>query len=252
MNEAKNPVKSTQTSLDIISALQKHERLGVTELADHLDISKSAAHCYLATLREYGYVVKDGEKYCLGLRFIDIAHHVRNRFDIYDLVSDEVDTLAEESGERALFTVEEQHQGICLYTTNGENAVQTELYIGYRNNLYHTAVGKAILAYKTDEELERFLDDVELEARTENTITDETQLREELAEIREKGFAYNREESIPGLVGVGVPIKKQDGGVYGAISVIGPTSRMDDDRLEQLSQIVYRAANVIEINATSL
>lgn len=252
MNEAKNPVKATQTALNIVDILQERDSLGVTALADELGISKGAAHCHLSTLREYGYVVKDGDKYRLGLRFIDVAHHVRNKFSIYDLVSDETDKLAEKSGELALFTIEEQHQGICLYLAAGENAVQTEIYVGYRNDLHHTAVGKAILAYMPQEELQQFFDKVELQAQTENTITDEEMLREELAEIQESGFAFNREETIPGLSGVGVPIRKPNDGVYGAISLIGPTSRMDDDRLNQLSEMVYRTANVIEINATSL
>ncbi|WP_076431476.1 IclR family transcriptional regulator [Haladaptatus litoreus] len=252
MKKARNPVKATQTALDIVNALREHENLGVTKLAETLDISKSAAHCHLSTLREYGYVVKEADKYRLGLQFIDVAHHVRNKFEIYDLVRDEIDKLAEESRELVLFTVEEQNQGICLHKAEGEHAVQTELYVGYRNDLYHTAVGKAILANKTEEKLLEYLDEVELEARTKFTITSEEQLREELAEIRESGFAYNREETIHGLKGVGVPIKRQNGGVYGAISVIGPTSRMDEERLEQLSQMVYRTVNVIEINATSL
>ncbi|MFC6800072.1 MULTISPECIES: IclR family transcriptional regulator [unclassified Haladaptatus] len=251
-NEARNPVKGVQTSLDIIDALQEHDRVGVTALANELGISKGTVHCHLATLRQNGYVVKDAGKYRLGLRFIDVAHRVRDRHALYDLVTDEVDELAKKSGELALFTVEEQHKGICLYKASGEQAVRTQLYVGYRNNLYHTAVGKAILAYKPQSELNAILEATDFESLTNETITDEQALRDELEQVRETGFAYNREETIPGLVGVGAPIRNQDGGVYGAISVIGPTSRMSDDRLEEISELIYHTVNVIEINATSL
>lgn len=251
-NEASNPIKGVQRALDIIDVLQEHPRMGVTELAEEVGASKGTVHCHLSTLRENGYVVKAEGKYKLGLRFVDIAHHVLDHHELYDLITDEVDELAEKSGEVTLFTVEEQQMGICLHTAKGENAVQTELHVGYRNELYHTAVGKAILAFKPPEDREEIIRQTEFESLTPKTITDENVLREELEAIRESGFAYNRGETIPGLVGIGAPIRKQNGDVYGAVSIIGPTSRMNDDRLDELSELLHSTVNVIEINATSL
>lgn len=252
MKSARNPVRSVQKSLELIEVLQHREAIGVTDLADEVGLTKGTVHCHLATLEENGYVVKKDGKYQLGLRFIDIAHHIRNRFEIYDIVKDEVEKLAEKSGELALFTVEEQRKGICLYKASGVNAVQTELYVGYRNDLHHTAVGKAILAFKPEEEIDEILRQTELRSLTENTITTSAELREELVQIRETGVAYNRGETIHGLVGVGSPIRNQEGDVYGAVAVIGPTSRMTDERLEEISAMINHAVNVIEINATSL
>lgn len=252
MNEASNPIKGVQRTLDIIEVLQEHPRMGVTELADELDISKGTIHCHLATLRQNGYVVKSEGKYKLGLRFLDVSHHVLSHHELYDLITDEIDDLAEKSGEVALFTVEEQQRGICLHKASGERAVQTELHVGYRNELYHTAVGKAILAFKPEEDREEIIEQTEFESLTPKTITGEQTLREELEDVRASGFAYNRGETIPGLVGIGAPIRKQNGDVYGAISIIGPTSRMKDDRIEELSEMLHSTVNVIEINATSL
>jgi DNA-binding IclR family transcriptional regulator len=251
-NQASNPIKGVQRTLDIIEVLQTRPRMGVTELADELGVSKGTVHCHLSTLRQNGYVVKSEGKYKLGLRFLDVAHHVLSHHELYDLITDEVEELAAESGEVALFTVEEQARGICLYKASGERAVQTELHVGYRNELYHTAVGKAILAFKPEADREAIIAETTLESLTPKTITDEATLREELAEVRETGFAYNRGETIPGLAGIGAPIRKQNGDVYGAISIIGPTSRMQDDRLEGLAEMLHSTVNVIEINATSL
>lgn len=250
--DAQNPVKAVQTALRIVDVLQRRNTVGVTELADAVGVSKGTAHCHLSTLREHGYIAKEKEKYKLGLRFMDVAYDVRTRFDIYDIVKDEVERLASETGELALFTVEEQNQGVCLYQAAAEQAVQTELHVGYRNDLHHTAVGKAILAFKPEAERERFLAETDLESLTEQTVTDEVALRKELEEIRENGFAFNRGETIQGLVGVGAPIRDQGGEVYGAISVIGPTSRMDDNRLEEVAAMIHHSINVVEINATAL
>ena len=252
MNEAKNPVKAVQTALDIVDALQENGPMGVTEIATHLRVSKGTIHSHLSTLRQNGYVVRKDGTYRLGPQFLDMSHHVRNRFAIYDIVADEVDTLAEQSGELALFTVEEQGKGVCLYKASGDMAVQTELYVGYRNDLHHTAVGKAILAFMPRKRREELVRDLEFTKHTEQTISNRAELREELDEVREHGIAFNREETIAGLVGAGEPVRAQDGSVYGAVSVIGPTSRMTDDRLDEIAGMIHHAANVIEINSTSV
>lgn len=253
MAEAKNPVQAVQRTLDIVDALRAGGSASVTEIADEVGVTKGTAHCHLATLEENGYVSKDTGEYQLGLRFIDLAHHARERIDVYDIATTEVDELADETGELALFTVEEGGQGICLHTAEGAAAVQTEVYVGYRNELYHTAVGKAMLAFVPPEKRDRIIDETAFEAKTANTITDETALREELEQVREDGTAYNHGETIQGLVGVGAPIRDQDGTLYGAISVIGPERRLGDERLErEIPAMIRQAVNVIEINLTSL
>lgn len=253
MTEAKNPVQAVQRTLDIVSVLKEREGARVVEIANEVGISKGSVHCHLATLEENGYVVNDGDEYKLGLRFIDMAHHAKNRIKIHDIAREEVETLAEESGEMALFTVEEGGEGVCLHTAEGEDAVQTEVYVGYRNELYHTAVGKAMLAFMPPEKRDRIIEASEFEAISPNTITDEAELRTELEQIRDEGIAYNHGETIQGLVGVGAPIHDQDGTLYGAISIIGPVRRMDEERLiSELPEMIQRAVNIIEINTTSL
>ncbi|MFC4986512.1 IclR family transcriptional regulator [Saliphagus infecundisoli] len=253
MTEAKNPVQAVQRTLDVLDVLRATGGARVTEVAREVGVSKGTVHCHLATLEENGYVIKEGNEYKLGLRFIDLAHHAKDRIGIFDVTTSEVDTLAEESGELALFTVEEEGEGICLYTAEGENAVRTEIYVGYRNNLYHTAVGKAMLAHMAEEKRDRLIAHMEFEQLTPRTITDEYVLREELEAIREEGIAYNHGETIQGLVGAGAPIRDQDGTVYGAVSIIGPVRRMGEERLEgEIPEMIRRAVNIIEINITSL
>lgn len=253
MTEAKNPIQSVQRSLEIIDILQKTGGANISEIADGVGITDGSTHSHLATLNENGYVVKDGNQYKLGLRFVELAHHVKDRIEVDDIATSEVDKLAEKSGERALFTVEEGGKGICLHTAEGAEAVQTEVYVGYRNQLYHTAVGKAMLAVMPEAKRDRIIEQTEFEAKTSRTITDEAELRTELEEIRQEGIAYNYGESIQGLVGVGAPIQAQDGTLHGAISVIGPVRRLDEDRLEgEIPDMIREAVNIIEINVTSI
>lgn len=243
-----------ESTLDIVAALKERDGAGVTELAEEIGVSKGTVHNHLVTLEDRGYVVKDeDDTYHLGLKFLDVSHAVTSQLPILDLVRSEVDKLAEESGEMALFTVEEHGVGVCLHVAYGEDAVQTPLHVGYRSGLHHTAVGKAILAHLSRERVEEIIERRGLPEMTEHTITDEEELLEQLTEVQERGYALNEQETIHGLVGVGAPVKNQDGTVLGALSIIGPNSRMDDDRLHrELPEMLIRSVNIIEVNSTSL
>lgn len=249
-----NTVNAVRTTFALLKALREVGGAGVTQLADRVGVPKSTVHNHLSTLQEDDWVVKDAtNQYHLGYRFVDLAHHATQRVQIYDLVTDEVDRLADESGEMALFTTEEHGMGVCLYRSVGQDAVETPLYVGYRSALHHTAVGKAILAYLPEERVHEIIDEHGLERQATHTITDRDELLTELAEIRETGVAYNRQETIHGLVGVGVPIMNQDNSVAGAISIIGPSSRMGPEQLnEEYLAMIQQSVNVIEINATSI
>lgn len=254
MAPPKNSIGAVRTTLAVLDLITERDDVGVTEVATELAVSKGTAHNHLSTLEHEGYVVKTGEdRYRLGFKFLDLAHHAERRVGILDLVSGEVDALAEQSGEMALYTVEEHGIGVCLYRALGENAVQTPLYVGHRSPLHHTAVGKAILAHLPPERVEEILDRRGLTPQTPETITDREELYAQLEEVREQGFAFNRGETIPGLVGVGAPIVDQDNEVNGAISIIGPDSRMDEDRFYgEIPDMITRSVNIIGINATTI
>lgn len=253
MSQAKNPVQAVRRTFEIVDVLRTTGGARVTDIANATGISKGTVHCHLATLEENGYATKEGAEYKLGLRFVDLAHHAKNRITIRDVATAEVDALAEDSGEMALFTVEEDGEGVCLYRADGADSIKTEVYVGYRNGLHHTAGGKAMLAFMPASRRDRILEETTFRALTPNTITDEETLREELSRIRKEGVAYNRGETIQGLVGAGAPIRDQDGTILGAISVVGPACRMDDDRLErEILALIHRAANIIQINVTGL
>lgn len=254
MTDQKNKVDATRTTLRILETLQQLGEAGATEIASHVDVSKGAVHNHLSTLQHEEYVMRtDNGEYRIGFRFLDLAHSARQRVNIYDLVAREVDKLAEETGEMALYTREEHGLGVCLYRSRGENSVETSLYVGYRSHLHHTAVGKAILAHKSPEDAKEIIERRGLPQQTEATITDTDELFTQLQTVREKGVAVNRGETIPGLVGVGAPIIDQNNSVKGAISIIGPVSRMSDERLHgEIADSIMRSVNIIEIDETSL
>ena len=137
---------------------------------------------------------------------------------------------------------------VILYKDSGEKAVNIDIHTGSRLSIHATAIGKAILSQMSDETVEEILREIDLDSLTENTINSEDELREELAEIRRTGIAFDREERVHGLNCVAVPIRKGDD-VVGTISVSGPTSRLKGEYFEEeLPRLLHDTANVIELN----
>lgn len=245
-------LKTVARAFDVLRALEELDGAGVTDLADHLDLSKSVVYNYLTTLREETFVVKEGSTYRLSLQFLLVGEYVRNQNTLYRIGKEEVEELAAETGEYAHLSTEQHGLSVNLYKVSGEKGVGSD----YQTNklqradyLHFSATGKAILAHLPRERVEWIVDKYGLPQKTEKTITDRDALFEELEEIRERGYALNDEEEIKGLQAVGAPVLNRHDRVLGSISVSGPVRRMNDPEYhEEIVDSVVNAANVIEVN----
>ncbi|WP_336037910.1 IclR family transcriptional regulator [Halobacterium yunchengense] len=244
-------VKSVETTLRIVEALHDSGGAGVTELADELAFPKSTVHNHLQTLERNEYVVNEDGTYRVGTRFLELGAHARDRRAVYEVARPEVDRIAEETGELSGVVVEEHGRGVFLHRAKGDRAVHVDTYAGKRIYLHGAALGKAVLANLPAERVDEIVDRHGLPALTENTITDREELADELAEIREAGIAFDDEERLEGLRSVGAAVTDPDGDVLGAVSVAGPTTRLQDERFrEEIPEVVRSAVNVIDLNVT--
>ncbi|ELZ98165.1 ArcR family transcription regulator [Haloferax mucosum ATCC BAA-1512] len=248
-NEQSRPVKTAATSLGILERLKTGGPLGPTALASDLGLAKSTVHRHLKTLEREGFVVLDDDGYRVGLRLLDFGIHARNQHQLYEVAKPKLEELAEQTGEKVWCVTEEQGRGFHLYGAAGKHSVRTPAREGTRSYLHQLAAGKAILSAFPDERVHEIIDQHGLPAKTPHTITDPDELFEELATIRERGFAVNREEIVPKLHAVGVVVTDQTGYPVGAISISGPSNRLKGDRLtDDLADLLLGAANEVEIN----
>lgn len=244
------PIESTRNSFSILEELKERESAGVTELARATGISKSTVHNHLSTLRNLGYVKQVDGEYRLGFSLLSFGGSTRKRSELYRHAHDEINDLAEETGETAKVVVEENGRGVYLYQSYGVNAVHTDTYAGMIVYLHSTAVGKAILAHTPVEQIDDIIERHGLPPATEQTITDREALLAELETIRERGVAYDDEERIEGMRCVAAPVLR-DGAILGAISITGPKKRIKDDRFRnQLPDQLLETARIIELSST--
>lgn len=240
-------IKSDETLFAIVESLYEFDGATLTELASHLGLAKSTVHGHLATLEAHEYIVREDDEYHLGLGFLELGAHAKNRYKLSEVAQPTIEKLAEATGECVWIVVEEHGRAVYLCQAAGENSVQTHVRVGKRYYLHHLATGKAILAHMSRERVAAIVDRHGLPAFTENTITDEEALYEELETVRERGFAVNDGETITGLRAVGVPIMPEEEVVAG-LCVSGPASRLRDaDPREELLDRILGTANEIEL-----
>lgn len=245
------PVTTVETTFEILEQLKRSDResLGVTALATRLGVAKSTAHRHLATLESLGIVVRHEGGYRLGLRLLDYGLYARTQRRLYTVAKPKVDELAEETGEKVWCITHERGRSIHLYGAAGKHSVQTDAREGNRGYLHQHAAGKAILAFLPPADVREIVESCGLPAETDRTVTTEADLFEQLEQITERGYSFNREESVPGLHAVGAPITDRDGVAIGAISVSGPANRLKGSRFtDELPDLLLGATNEVEIN----
>lgn len=244
------PVKTATRIAEIVEALLELEHASLSELARHLDLADSTLHDHLTTLESLGYVVRDDKEYRVSLRFLEVGEKVRNQLSVYQVADPEVSKLADETGEHASLMIEENGMGVILVIAKGTDAVNLDAYAGRRVVLTANAPGKAILAHLPERRVERIIDQQGLPEYTEHTITEREDLFEELAAIRERGYATDTEELVEGVKAISVPVISRNR-VQGALTVGGPAHRMEGELFEEeLPNLLLRASNVVELNLT--
>ena len=241
-------VATLRTTCDVLDSLVKTNGGTVTEIADHAGLAKSTVHAHLKTLRANDYVVKDDNHYDVGLGFLDLGLHARNRIEGISLIRQKAEILAEETGELVVFITEENGLGVVLLRERGVNAVESGVRTGNRVPLHATAAGKAVIAHWPKERVAATLEQQGLPEQTERTITDKGRLYEELDQVQEQGYAVSSEEHTEGLETFSAPIVGTGDTIIGGLSVSGPTNRMQNTEYrEELVGQLLGATNELEL-----
>jgi len=238
------PVKATATSARVIDALLELDGATITELTDHLSLSKSSVHNHLQTLADLGYVAREEWEYHVSLRFLEVGTTVRRRYRIYQEGAEEVRALAS-AGFAANLVVVQNGVAVCIETATHSDRERI-VEVGDRLPLHCTAGGKAMLAAMDRDERTAVLDDVSLSDYTESTLTDRSELLEHRDEVRSRGLALNREEWRDGVRGIASAVTAPDDTLLGAICVTGSDEHLSGKTLQQdASGLVLSSANRI-------
>jgi DNA-binding IclR family transcriptional regulator len=245
----RNPVPENRTisrALAILHALKADRSargVRLTEVAQQCGLGKSTTYRLLAALVAEGLVERDPETehYRLGLTLLELGMAVYRRLDIRQEALPVLRSVADRSQETVHLGVARGAHVVYLEKVESPQAIQMRSRVGERMPLYSTGLGKAILAYESEEQVAVVLASG-LEARTPGTLIDPAGLRDELRRIRVRGYATDMEENEDGVRCVAAPVFDHRLSVAGAISIAGPAFRFSEERMVELAGYVVAAA----------
>lgn len=236
-------VQSVDRAISILQVLARHGGARVTEIATELDVHKSTVFRLLATMEARGLIAQNSERgrYQLGYGVLELAAGATRKHDISLLGRPVCQELAESAGETVNIAIHDERTVISIDQVMGSATVTSVNWVGQRTPMHATASGKVFLAHMPSEQVDAILSEG-LEKYTPHTIVDPAALERQLALVREREYAYTVEEHEIGLAAVAAPIRSLDGRVVAAVTVSGPTFRLNEDTIADVALHVLEAA----------
>jgi DNA-binding IclR family transcriptional regulator len=236
------PSRTVDKAIAILAEFSVDEpQLGVSELSRRLGLTRSTVHRLLASLRQGGLIDQDPSthKYRLGRMAVDLGNTAIYTDPLLVTALPYLYFLSEQVGE-TVYLGERRGAEVAtvLHVLSPSSREQMHWYD--RLPLHCSSSGKVLLAYTEESELATLLGR-DLHRYTEHTITDPAALREELARIREQGYAADFEEYQLGANAIAVPVLDRNGAVLGALTILGPAYTLTRDKamssLERLKAV---------------
>ena len=242
------PIKVLNKTFSILEILLQHgSAMNMTEISEKLGLYPSTIHRILDTLKYWGYVEQNTntQKYQLGLKLLELGMAKLHQIDLVREVTPYLKELVKQYNETVHLGVLEEGEVLYLAKEESSQTIRMISYIGKRAPLHCTALGKVLLAYMSEEERKKILEEKELPRLTKNTITDKGELEKELDKIREQDFALDREEDEKDVRCIGAPIRNYKGKVIAAISISSPIFRIDKNVENNLKEALIKTTNKI-------
>jgi IclR family transcriptional regulator, KDG regulon repressor len=231
--------------LDCFSA--DHPELGVREVARLANVSSRTAGRLMAEMKQIGILQQNASTrgYSLGSKLLAWSGVYMDTLDLRTVALPFMQDLRRTTSETATLYLLDGNERLCVERMESRHDVRMVSRVGHRLALYAGSAGKAILAFLSEEQLNKILSTSDLKAYTPNTIIDIPALLSELEKIRRQGYSVSHGEWILEASGVAAPILRKGGEVVGALSISGPSSRFTPEHIQEYASQVVLAAGQI-------
>jgi DNA-binding IclR family transcriptional regulator len=239
-------IASLEKGLKIIELLSDNGSLSVSEVAKRLNQNRSASHRFLATLKELGYVIQDSNaRYKLSLKMFELGNKISDVKAIRSISRPYMHELVTKYHETVNLGHLEYTDVTTIETVSSKEAIKFDSVIGERSPAHTLAMGKAMMAYMSQEEKNRCLDNIKFLALTKKTITSRAKFEKELNIVHGQGYAIDDEEWAIGLRCVATPIFNFEAHSDYAISISGPLQRMTSEKIHLICEDLKHICQLI-------
>ena len=238
-------VQSIGRAFTILEEVARNrEGIGLAELSKRVGLHNSTTFHLVKTMVSLGYLrqIKDGKRYRIGRPLFALAASALDEMEMVSMATPVLDDLARDTGESSHFAARMSDAVVVMARTPGPGAFQLADRVGVVRPAYCTALGKVILAALRPDQLDRYIERIELKSMTAKTITDPQRLRREIEEVRRAGIAFDDGEFDNEVRCAAMPVRDFSGQVVGAIGISGPVWRLSIQALQSHARILGDAA----------
>ncbi|GAA5126576.1 IclR family transcriptional regulator [Haloechinothrix salitolerans] len=227
-------VQSLARGLAVIRAFHADApQLTLSDVAKSTGLTRAAARRFLLTLADLGYVRTDGKHFSLTPRVLELGYAVLSSMTLPEVAQPHLERLSAEVGESSSVSVLDGTDVVYVARFAVSRIMTVSITVGTRFPAYATSMGHVLLAGLDDDAFESYLTEARLEPLTSQTITSPERLRDEVARVRQQGWALVDQELEEGLRSIAAPLRDRSGAVVAAVNVSTHASRTGVDALRR-------------------
>lgn len=215
-------VQTIDRALRILETLSNYDNLSLAEISEKVQLHKATTHRLVNSLLENGYIEKDPatKKYRISLKLFQLGNRRVQNIDFLNVAKSMIQQLSLETDQTVHLVVEDDDKVLYIDKHDSKRAGhQMRSKVGEKAPMYVTAVGKAILATKSNAEIAKYWEQADIQEKTTNTITNLEDFMVEINTIREQGYAVDNEENEYGVVCIGASFASYKEISAGAMSI---------------------------------
>jgi len=232
MSDNPYELQSVRNALRVLLLLQQGRQMSVSEVALSMNLAMSTSHRILATLKAESFVRQSSEtkKYFLGpvMASASSAHMIE---DLIQGAREPMRRLVDATGESSHLMVRDGRVVRYIHVVDSPHLVRLAFTLEDTHPVHTIAAGKVLISHLSESELDNLLPNEKIKKKTSHSIGTRTKLKQELKLVRERGYAFNMSETELGLFVAAVPILDSNNIPIAAISLGGPTYRINEERM---------------------
>jgi DNA-binding IclR family transcriptional regulator len=230
--------------LEILS--ESNVPLSLAEICKQMNLHKSTVHRSLMVLERRELIQRTlGNRFHLGLKLYELGNRAVEQIDLRTRIQPYFRYLATQVGETVHLSILQKTSVIYLDKVEPNYGVCRNSKLGTSNPVYCTSMGKAMLAFQSEEIIEKIVSRIHFVRYTSKTLYTREMLLSALERIRRRGYAVDNEEIELGVRCIGVPILDENQLAIAAVSVSGPTSRIITQNVPMIVKHLQRCCNEI-------
>jgi DNA-binding IclR family transcriptional regulator len=242
-------VQAVERTLDILDCYSFDDReMSLAQIARKTGLHKTTAKRLIANLTSRNYLHQDPatKNYTLGLRLFELGGIVFTSFSLRKAAAPHMTHLRNETGATVILGINMDNQLVYIDRRGGTGMIYVTSEIGWIRPLHFGMLGRVLMAYLEDKDIDKILVDYPLAKHTPLSITDNQAFKRHLQIIRKQGYALEKEEAVEGTTGIAAPIRDYSRKVIASLGVaLTPGRRAPIKNLNTIVDMVKKACNAI-------